>query len=78
MSKEYVVLVAEGCPHCGSMIEKAKKKYGKVTVLDVTKQDRATDLAMKLNVRAVPTLVAVEDEKVCVLNDSGRKERCES
>lgn len=80
MNEEHIVLVAEGCPHCGAVTEQARRKFGEVTVLDVTKQDRGAQLAMKLKVRAVPTVVRVQHTekgtKLCVLDESGETEKC--
>ncbi len=74
MGKEYVLIVAEGCPGC----EQAKAKVKgdkKFRVLDVTKNNEAALIALKLGIMEVPTVVEIDREanKMCVLQNEKPK-----
>lgn len=74
MTREYILIVAEGCPGCGAA--KARVKGDKrFRVLDVTKSNEAAAIALKLGIMAVPTVVEVDREanRICVLQDSKPK-----
>lgn len=64
-SKEYLLIVSKGCAHC----EEAKNMAAKegIRVLDIQESNEAVDIAMALNLRAVPSLVLREGEKVCLV-----------
>lgn len=68
MAREFILIVAEGCPGC----EAAKQRIRgdkRFRVLDLTKSDEASNIVLKLGIKAVPTVVEVDKEanRICVL-----------
>ena len=75
MSK-IIVVVAEGCPHCKILVNKAKIMFGDIEVRDVTKDDFAVELVMKSGMLSVPLIFRIDDEKACLLNDDFSIDKC--
>ena len=70
MVKEYVLIVAEGCAGCEEA--KARLKGDKrFRVLDITKNNEAASIALKLGINEVPTVVEIDREanKICFMKD---------
>lgn len=61
MPKEYILIVAEGCPSCEAVKERIKGD-SRFKVLDITKQNEAAAIAQKLGIDAVPIIVEVDHE----------------
>jgi len=73
MVEEQILIVAKGCPACAE----AEKLAGNLRVLDITENNEAALIAMRLDIRAVPVLVSIDREanRVCVIGDE-RKAKC--
>lgn len=56
-----IFLVAEGCKGCDALKKAAK---GKVKIMDVSKEDEATKLAMDNKIYSVPTAIYKDKNKV--------------
>ena len=77
LGKEVILIVAEGCPGC----EEAKRIFGKdVRVIDIAKSDEAAKIALKLEIKAVPTVVIYDPEagKVCLVDKKLLPTKCTS
>ena len=75
------LIISPDCPHCETAKKNIEKNNLDVEVLDVTKDDFATKLVMKLKIYEVPTLVKTEKVegtglRVCRLNDQFEPESC--
>ena len=68
-AKELILIVAEGCPGCEAAKTRIKgdKRF---RILDVTKSDEAANIALKLGITKVPTVVEVDREanRICVFD----------
>jgi hypothetical protein len=75
MAKEFVLIVAEGCAGCKEAKERVKgdKRF---RVLDITENNEAASIALKLGINEVPTVVEIDHDanKICVMKDE--KPRC--
>jgi len=82
MDEKYVVIVAEGCPHCDFAVEYVKSMFKgkKVEVRDVTVDDEAAKIMMELNEFRIPIVVRVEKKngktRICLLDDEMKVEKC--
>ena len=74
MAKEYVLIVAEGCAGCEAAKERIKGDT-RFRVLDVTKNNEAASIALKLGINEVPTVVEIDRDanKMCVMKDEKPK-----
>lgn len=63
------LLTSNGCPHCKKAKEKFKEqlKKGEIEELPVN-EGKGFELAEKLNVRVIPTLVECEEDKCKILD----------
>jgi len=79
---DMIMLVGDGCPSCSEAKLKLKRhiKSGKITVLDVTKDDLALEIAKKYNVQSVPSVIVrnrvSKTTKVCQLSRDFTKLLC--
>lgn len=76
MTKDLVLLVGENCPQCASLKLFLKKVLGTdiqgvisqgdltLKVLDVHKDDEAKPLVEKYDIKTIPTMVDLKNEKV--------------
>ena len=74
MAKEYVLIVAEGCAGCEAAKERIRgdKRF---RILDITKNNEAASIALKLGIVEVPTVVEIDRDanKICVMKDEKPK-----
>ena len=56
---EFIMLTTEGCSHCTEAKNRLKDRIdsGEITVMDVSKDNKALDLANKHGVDSVPTVI---------------------
>lgn len=75
---EFYILTSENCPHCQSAKERLKKyiEDGMLRELCIEKDEKAIEIAKKLNVTAVPSFLKKEGGKICLLNEDMKPERC--
>ncbi|MCP4762581.1 MAG: hypothetical protein GY870_12445 [archaeon] len=75
MNKEYdfTIITKDGCPHCDTAKKGLKEQIdsGLINVMDVAKDKSAMDLATKLNITGVPSIIvknkATQIGEVCEL-----------
>jgi len=76
MSKQYILIVAEGCHGCAEAKAKVKGNPN-IRVADIQEDDLAADIVKSLGITAVPTVVEWDENsrKACVL-DKDFNRRC--
>jgi len=65
-----IVLVSENCPSCNIIREKIGNDE-RFKILDVHKDEEAKTLVSKLDIKAVPTFLFMDEEtkKVCLIDE---------
>lgn len=80
MEGEVVALTVEGCKGCEELKKSVEEKGLKLKFMDVSKDNLATYVAMKLEVYEVPTLVFLkkssEGVEACRLDESFKPKNC--
>ena len=80
MSKETIVIVAEGCAGCKEVLRDLENRKAKFKVMDVTKSLEAARIVRDLGIVKVPAIVTVErteeyGTEICAL-DLNNKVKC--
>ena len=74
VTKEYIVIVADGCSACDEVKQKLKGNK-KFKILDLAKSKKAQKIASELDIMSVPTLLEIDRKKgtTCILDGAQTK-----